>query len=256
MIAPGRPMRVGSSDGGASGMEPDALFNPAVGANEVTVTRRQPTVLTVEQARSLLDVVSSDRLGPQLLATTGIRRGEALALDWSNWDRDAGTLRIEATLLYRPGQGFERVAAKTKKSVRTLRLPAIAQAALRDQSRRQAQERLAAGRRWHDQGLVFTGVARAGGALSGATAVHALHRLCEAAGVPRIRVHDLRHFYATRLGEAGLSDLTRMAVLGHATREMTDYYSHISPTSSDAAEAIDALFGTPVDALVDAIGTV
>jgi integrase len=86
--------------------------------------------------------------------------------------------------------------------------------------------------------------------------VHALHRLCEAAGVPRIRVHDLRHFYATRLGEAGLSDLTRMAVLGHATREMTDYYSHISPTSSAAAEAIDALFGTSVDALVDAIGTV
>lgn len=32
--------------------------------------------------------------------------------------------------------------------------------------------------------------------------------------------------------------------------------SHISPTSSDAAEAIDALFGTPVNALVDAIGIV
>lgn len=234
------------------------LFNPAVGANEVTVTRREPIVLTVEQAHTLLDVASADRLGPlfTLLATSGIRRGEALALDWSNWDRDAGTLRIEATLLYRPGQGFERVAPKTKKSIRTLRLPAIAQAALRDQSRRQAQERLAAGRRWHDQGLIFTGVARNGGALSGATVVHALHRLCEAAGVPRIRVHDWRHFFATRLGEAGLSDLTRMAVLGHATREMTDYYSHVSPTSSDVAEAIDALFGTPVDALVDAIGTV
>jgi hypothetical protein len=46
-----------------------------------------------------------------------------------------------------------------------------------------------------------------------------------------------------------------MAVLGHATREMTDYYSHVTPTSRDAAEAIDALFGTPVDALVDAIGS-
>jgi integrase len=233
------------------------LFNPAVGANEVTVTRREPTVLTVEEAHRLIDVASGDRLGPllTLLATTGARRGEALALDWANWDRDAGTLRIEATLLYRPGRGFERVAPKTKRSFRTLRLPVIAQAALRDQSRRQAQERLMAGPRWHDQGLIFTGVARAGGALSGATVVHALHRLCEAAEVPRIRVHDLRHFYATRLGEAGLSDLTRMAVLGHTTREMTDHYTHVSPTSSDAAEAIDALFGTSVDALVDAIGS-
>jgi integrase len=119
-------------------------YNPADGANDVPVKRREPTILTVDQARTLLDAVAPDRLGPllTLLATTGVRRGEALALVWPNWDREAGTLRIERTLLYRPGVGYERVAPKTKRSVRTLRLPVVAQAALREQSRRQAEERL------------------------------------------------------------------------------------------------------------------
>ena len=86
--------------------------------------------------------------------------------------------------------------------------------------------------------------------------VHALHRLCAVGGVPRIRVHDLRHLYATVLGQAGLSDPVRMAIMGHASREMTDRYTHATPTSREAAEAIDAFFGLAVDAPVDATGAV
>lgn len=124
--------------------------------------------------------------------------------------------------------------------------------ALREQSRRQAEARLRFGRQWQDQELVFTGERRPGGALSGATVGHALHRLCEAANLPRIRVHDLRHLYATVLGEANLSDPVRMAVMGHASREMTDRYTHAAPTSASVADVIDNLFGRAVDALVDA----
>jgi integrase len=230
-------------------------YNPADGANEIAVKRREPTILAVEEVHSLLRVVSPDRLGPlfTVLATTGTRRGEALALVWSNWNREAGTLQIERTMLYRPGVGFARVDPKTKRSIRTLQLPGIAQAALRDQSRRQAEERLRAGRGWHDEGLVFTGERRPGGALSGATVSHALHRLCEAANLPRIRVHDLRHLYATILGEAGMSDPVRMAIMGHASRAMTDRYTHVVPTSIEAAGVIDAVFGGAVDTPVDAI---
>jgi hypothetical protein len=47
-----------------------------------------------------------------------------------------------------------------------------------------------------------------------------------------------------------------MAIMGHATREMTDHYSHVTPTSREAAETIDAFFGRDVDAPVDAIGAV
>jgi integrase len=230
-------------------------YNPTAGANQVAVTHREPIILTITQARMLLRVVSGDRLGAllTLLATTGIRRGEALALVWSNWDRDAGTLSVERTLLYRPGHGFERVEPKTKRSVRTLRLPLVATVALRDQGRRQAEERLRAGRRWRDQGLVFTGEQRPGGALSGATLVHALHRLCDASGVPRIRVHDLRHLMATAMAEGGVPEPVRMAVLGHSTSTMTSHYTHATPTSREAADVIDAVFGDAVDATVGAI---
>jgi integrase len=95
--------------------------------------------------------------------------------------------------------------------------------------------------------LIVTPILRGkGAALSGATVVHVLHRVCKEAGLPRIRVHDLRHLFATILGEAALSDPVRMAVMGHASREMTDRHTHAAPTSADAAEAIDAYFGLAV----------
>jgi integrase len=230
-------------------------YNPSLGADKVAVTPRRPTLLTTEQARILLAGVAADRLGPlfTLLATTGLRRGEALAVVWSDWDREKATLAIEKTLLYRPGEGFQRAELKTSRSRRILALPALATTALREQSRRQAEERLRAGRQWRDAGLVFTGERRPGGALSGATVVHALHRLCANNGLPRIRVHDLRHLMATAMAEAGVPEAVRMAVLGHTSPSMTSRYTHAAATAKSAAEAIDDAFGRRVDAAVDAI---
>lgn len=230
-------------------------YNPTVGVDRVAVTRREPVVLTYAQARRLLDVVRTDRLGPLLtmLATTGLRRGEGLALVWDNWDRDAGSLSVERTLLYRPRQGFIRVPPKTRRSVRTITLPDIAMAALRDQARRQAEERLNSGPSWRDQGLIFTAETKPGAPLSGGTVVHALHRLCDASGVPRIRVHDLRHLMATAMAERGVPEAVRMSVLGHATSAMTSHYTHARPTSREAADAIDWVLGSAVDDIVDDI---
>jgi integrase len=213
-------------------------YNPVDGADRPSVTRRKAVVLTREQARTLRSAVMADRLGPLfvLLASTGVRRGEALALRWGDWDREAGTLRVERTMLYRPGEGFETVAPKTDASKRLLRLSATAQRALREQSRRQAAERIRAGRRWQDNDLMFTAETKPGGALSGATVVHALHRLTERADLPRVRVHDLRHLVGTVLGRK-----QAQPYLGHANAATTDIYVHLEAT--DAAEAIDAWFG-------------
>ena len=230
-------------------------YNPADGADRPPVARRRPTALTPEQVGSLLDVVRGDRLeGLYILGiATALRRGELLALRWSDWDRSAQTLSVEATLLYRAGKGFERVAPKTAGSVRTIRLPVVAQAALTAHSKRQAVERLAAGRHWVDNDLIFTGERSGGGALAGATVVHLLHRKCDEAGIPRIRFHDLRHSAATFITDAvGIAQAK--AVLGHSTLAMTERYVHQSATSQAAADAIDRVLAGSVDAAVDAIG--
>lgn len=229
-------------------------YNPADGADRPVVKRRQPVLLSESEMARLAPVLESDRNGPlfQLLVTTVIRRGEALALRWSDWDREAGTLNISKTLLYRPGVGYEPMPPKTASSVRVIRLPLAAQVALRAQSRRQAAERLKAGRRWKDNDLVFTAQHNPGEPLNGSTVVHALHRLCEDAGVPVIRVHDLRHLGATIIVEA-VGPAAAQAVLGHATPSMTARYTHLPATSQAAADAIDARFLPSGDAAVDAI---
>ncbi|HTR71883.1 MAG TPA: site-specific integrase [Mycobacteriales bacterium] len=224
-------------------------YNPAIGADRPVVKRRQPTMLDDAQVARLLAVLEDDRLGPlfRLLATTGIRRGEALALRWSDFDKAAGTLAISKTLLYRAGEGFELVAPKTRTSNRVIRLSLAAQAALKAQAKAQAAERLRHGNRWRDHDLIFTaqqahlidGVKVYGEPLSGATVVHAMHRLCDEAKVPRLRPHDLRHMAATWITEAvGIG--SAQAVLGHSTVTMTGRYAHPSATSQAAADAIDA----------------
>ena len=100
--------------------------------------------------------------------------------------------------------------------------------------------------------LIFTAARKPGGALSGATVVHALHRICEDAGLPRIRFHDTRHTAATIIsGAVGIAEAK--AVLGHSTLARTERYVHQSATSPLAAAAIDAALGGSVDAAVDAV---
>lgn len=226
-------------------------YNPALGADAPPVTRRSAIALDTAASRRFLEVVAGDRLAPlfTLAISTGLRRGELLALRWSDWDRGTGILTIDATMLYRPGEGFERVAPKTASSVRRHKLAGVAQAALSAQSKRQASERIRAGRAWRDNDLVFTAANGPGGAVSGATVVHSLHRLCKAAGIPVFRFHDLRHTYLTHVAAAIGSDRTR-PIAGHASSRTTEGYIHLPAVSEEAAEVIDGLFGESVVASV------
>ena len=71
----------------------------------------------------------------------------------------------------------------------------------------------------------------------------ALHRACDAAGVDRIRWHDLRHYYASKLLMAYPNDLFRVkSYMGHATIAITqEIYGHWLDTSGEDTEAVDKL---------------
>lgn len=74
-------------------------------------------------------------------------------------------------------------------------------------------------------------------------------RLCKAAGVPVIRLHDLRHGVASHMLQAGFSVRVVADVLGHADPAVTlRVYSHSLPGATDAAgEALSKAFGIVVD---------
>jgi len=107
--------------------------------------------------------------------------------------------------------------------------------------RHQADEREAAGKRWHDTDLVFT--RPDGYPLSGSVVTHTFQDLLSRAGLPKRRFHDLRHSCATLLLAQGVSPRVVMEILGHSQISLTmNTYAHVLPEMGrDAANRMSAL---------------
>ena len=113
--------------------------------------------------------------------------------------------------------------------------------ALRAQRSRQLQERLLAGSRWQDSGLVFTSTI--GTPMMPGDLTKRLQRLLADAGLARLRFHDLRHGTASLLVGQGIHPRTIMEVLGHSTIAVTmNTYAHVAPAlQREAAASLDAV---------------
>ena len=112
---------------------------------------------------------------------------------------------------------------------------------LRAQRKHQLEERLLGGPEWVDSGLVFT--MPDGRGWHPDVITRAFARLVERSGLPRIRLHDLRHSHATHLLAAGTNVRVTSERLGHASVAFTlDVYGHVLPgQQADAAAAVAAL---------------
>jgi len=140
------------------------------------------------------------------------------------------------------------VEPKTARSRRTVTMPAVVVSALRRHRVQQLQERLLAGSRWHEWGLVFTSTI--GTPMEARNVSHRFQAILVAAGLSRIRFHDLRHSAATLMLAQGDSPRVVMETLGHSTIGMTmNTYAHVIPAlQQDAADLMDAIL-RPVAAL-------
>jgi integrase len=179
---------------------------------------------------------------------TGMRRGEGLGLGWKHVDLEKGTATIRRTLVDIEDANDDVPVwsdPKTKSGNRTIQLDAGTVAVLRALRAEQAKERLLLGPAYRDYDLVLCWPdgrpyhpERVSRVFGQRTRKH---------GLPTIRLHDLRHTWATLALEAGIHPKVVQQQLGHANVSITiDIYSHVSPAmQSDAAERVAAMVKSP-----------
>lgn len=202
-----------------------------------------PTMRTwsAEQLRAFLAATSGHRLFAafHLLATTGMRRGEALGLRWADLGLDVGRASIVQTVIAINHQ-VSISSPKTAAGRRTLALDAGTVAALREHRQRHVAERLLMGSGFTDHGLAFC--RPDGGPLHPERFSRTFVEQAKRAGLPPIRLHDLRHTWATLALTAGVHPRVAQERLGHATIGITlGTYSHV--TAGHHAQAADLVAG-------------
>ncbi len=194
------------------------------------------------QVSAVLTAAASDDLEAlwRLALLAGMRRGELLGLQWDDVDFERGTLAVRRTLSRGKGGSWELGTPKTTSGRRSIALPPSVVESLKRHRVQQLERRLALGPVWQDHGFVFTNAI--GGPLHVNSLVARFGKLVAAAGVPRIRFHDLRHTSATLLLAQGVHPKIVQERLGHANIAMTlDRYSHVTmDMQRDAADALDA----------------
>jgi integrase len=200
------------------------------------------TLTTDESARLLHAIKHTRTYWPVLIAlSTGMRRGEVLALRWKNVDLDGRVLRVIESL-EQTKTGIRFKSPKTERT-RAVTLPVFSVDELRRLKRKQAEELLKLGVRQTGETLVC---ARADGEpLQPQSLTHQFTRLIKRIkDMPRVRLHDLRHSHATQLLAAGVHPKVTQERLGHASITTTlDLYSHVTDTmQGDAAARLDAAF--------------
>lgn len=223
--------------------------NPADAVEPPRPQRKLIRALDEKQAAALLDVLRrTDLYAPSLLAlTTGMRRGELLALTWQDMDLKAMKVMVCKSLQ----QTNDGVSVKAPKSGRgrTVPLPLLAVEALREHRAGQAEERLRLGPDYTDNGLIF---ARYDGNFwdpdSFSSSFSAIVRKSE---LPYVNFHALRHSHATILLKQGINPKVVSERLGHANVGTTlDIYSHVLPgMQEEAAQRINTALRSAIDAL-------
>lgn len=195
------------------------------------VEKRQIEPMTPEQATAFLAAVDGHRLAPlyRVALSLGLRRGEIVALRWTDVDLNGKTLKVKK--------------AKTAAGVRTIPLPDKLADVLRDHWDYQQQERLMTGVEWKEHGLVFP--SEVGTPMGARNLVRHFKSVLKRAGIPEtIRFHDLRHSCATFLIVQGVHMKTVSEILGHASIGITmDVYGHVSAdTQRTALDKIADMF--------------
>jgi integrase len=211
--------------------------NVAKGIKAPRPRKQEINALAADQAHGFLSAARGDRFEALYVVALhcGLREGELLGLRWEDVDLAAGTLSVRRTLSQaRIGHMFE---APKNGNGRNVRLTSGAVEALKRHRAGQNGEQIRMGSLWQDHGLVFPSQQGTTMNASNLTA-RSFKSLLKRAGLPDIRLHDLRHTCATLLLSEGVHPKFVQELLGHANISITlDTYSHVLPSMGDQTVA-------------------
>lgn len=225
------------------------LVPPPQERGKKAAAKRMRPALRPEQVAALLIEMARDRLWCYWLVAfaQGFRRGEGLGMRWEDIDFEGRT--------WTPVQQVQRVAGqrdpetgkrKGRLVARELKTAASGDATALTRNAGEALARWETGQnrmrrdaeRWADLGLVFT--TRFGTALEPRNVNRAWEALCRRAGVPGVRLHDLRHACGSYALANGADSKSVQRMLRHARLETTELYLHaVQEVPRVAADAID-----------------
>jgi len=217
--------------------------NVALSVDAGVPQRKAPVVWNRVEVQKFLEATKDHTLYALFLVaiTTGLRKGEILALTWSAVDFTAGTIQVKQDAHFLKGNGMILSEPKSDKSRRLLTVPAYVIEAIRAHRIDQDALMPKAEDRWSLRDLVFTN--RHGKLLDSRNLHDAWKDLIEKAGLPKIRFHDLRHTHATMLLIADVQPKVVQERLGHSSIRITlDTYSHTIPSvQGEAMKQLDDL---------------
>lgn len=209
--------------------------NPLEGVERRGEVARAERDKAAKIAPEVIDAIMS-KMSPEwalemrFACTTGLRQGEQRALTWGCLDLDNSQVKVTRAIKHRDVVG----APKTKTGKRIVPLT-------RDMVQALKELYIRKGRPNNPDELVFC--TKNKNEKMPSKYLAAIYRACDAAGVERIRWHDLRHFYASKLLQAYGDDLWRVRTyMGHATIAITQsIYGHWLSAEGEDTEAVDKL---------------
>ena len=212
------------------------LKNPALSCKAPITRPKEMQVLTGEEIQRLLIQAKEDGYFELLLLelSTGLRRGEILALRWDDLDFRTGVLRVERQVQRIRGK-LVVSQPKTRASSRSILLPTPVLKILE-------QYRQSVSSHW-----MFPSPKKEDSPLDPAAVRKKLSAVLKRAGCPAARFHDLRHTFATSALEHGMDVKTLSTVIGHVSSATTlNVYAHVTDEMQQkAADKIDrAITGT------------
>lgn len=213
-----------------------------------TPTEEKIRALSPEQAKALVHAADLAGWNHGMLITmliaTGMRVGEALALSWDEVDLATGCLHIRWTLQRQDGK-LVRVKPKSAKSNRSVYLPSSVLEKLKQYRRTVEDRRSLAGTAWKGNPWNLILVTTIGSAHNERNVLRAFqNHILPAAGLPKMRIHDLRHSFTTISIGRGCDLKTVSATLGHSSTGFTmSTYSHVLDSGKkNSAENLTDLF--------------
>lgn len=217
--------------------------NPADLVKKPTIERKKHILVESSYIERIINFdTGKDQLTTmsKIILLTGLRRGEALGLQWSDIDFENRIISIWRSVV----KGDDKILIKnpkTKNSIREVPIPKHVIPILKNHKKVQQELKKDAGEFYKDRNFVFSN--GEGNCFYPDSARNGVKRLLNAVGAEKTTVHSLRHSYASILYELGEDDKVIQSVLGHASIKTTmDTYVHLKKSQKEtAANKLDDL---------------